>query len=108
MHNYNVKITSMALSDLKEISDTLKTYVSTKSANKFLNAIEKSLQTIRSFPFIGTNKLGELMDDPNYKLLFTGNYVIAYYIGTENVFVYGIADARRNYINLFRQRNFDL
>lgn len=65
---------------------------------KFADTILGSINQLAEFPEMGAVKYDTLMGKHGFRALFMGNYVCVYRIEGDTVYVYHLADARKNYI----------
>ena len=80
---------SEARNELRELLYYYRTNVGSPYAQKFANKILRAIERLADFPEMGVLK---------YDTLFTGQYVCIYKIENNTVFIYHLADARKNYI----------
>lgn len=65
---------------------------------KFADTILGSINQLAEFPEMGAVKYDTLMGKHDFRALFIENYVCVYRIESDTVYVYHLADARKNYI----------
>lgn len=75
-----------------------KTEVGLPYAKKFADTILSSINQLAEFPEMGAVKYDTLMGKHGFRALFIENYVCVYRIESDTVYVYHLADARKNYI----------
>ena len=75
-----------------------KTNVGPKDTRKFSEQILEAVGKLESFPEMGVLRKDTLMGKYGFRALFINQYVCVYKIEDERVFIYHLADARKNYI----------
>ena len=75
-----------------------KTNVGPKDARKFSEQILDAVGKLESFPEMGVLRKDTLMGKYGFRALFINQSVCVYKIEDERVFIYHLADARKNYI----------
>lgn len=75
-----------------------KTNVGSKYARKFSEQVLDAASKLESFPEMGVLRKDTLMGKYGFRALFINQYVCVYKIEDERVFIYHLADARKNYI----------
>lgn len=83
---------------LRESRRFYHTEVGLPYAKKFADTILGSINQLAEFPEMGAVKYDTLMGKHGFRALFMGNYVCVYRIEGDMVYVYHLADARKNYI----------
>ncbi len=95
---------SEARNELRELLHYYQTNVGKPYAQKFMNKTLHAIDVIQllaDFPemgVMGVLKYDTLMGKYGFRALFIGQYVCVYKIEHDTVFVYHLADARKNYI----------
>ena len=85
----------------REFAELLTYYrcqVGLKSAQKFSDKILRSVENLALFPQMGVLKQDTLLGQYGFRALFIEQYVCIYKLTDTCVFIYHIADARKNYI----------
>ena len=72
--------------------------VGTKYARNFSEKIRSAVGQLEKFPEIGVLRQETLMGKHGFRALFVEHYVCIYRIEEDTVYIYHIADARKNYI----------
>ena len=72
--------------------------VGLEAARRFSARILDSVENLSLFPEMGVLKRDTLMGKYGFRALFIEQYVCIYKISEDRVFIYHIADARKNYI----------
>lgn len=75
-----------------------RTNVGNSYAQKFANKILRAIERLADFPEMGVLKYDTLLGKYGFRALFIGQYVCIYKIENNTVFIYHLADARKNYI----------
>nr|WP_241426798.1 MULTISPECIES: type II toxin-antitoxin system RelE/ParE family toxin [Eubacteriales] len=75
-----------------------KTEVGLPYARKFASKILTSVNQLERFPEIGVLKYDTLMGKHGFRALFIDQYACVYKIEGDTVYIYHLADARKNYI----------
>ena len=84
-----------------------KTEVGAPYAKKFADKILRATERLADFPEMGVLKYDTLMGKHNFRALFMEQYVCIYKIERDTVYIYHIADARKNYIyHIFGMESF--
>ena len=98
--NFFVKIEwlSEARNELRELLYYYRTNVGNSYAQKFANKILRAIERLADFPEMGVLKYDTLLGKYGFRALFIGQYVCIYKIENNTVFIYHLADARKNYI----------
>ena len=98
--NFFVKIEwlSEARNELRELLCYYRTNVGSPYAQKFANKILRATERLADFPEMGVLKYDTLLGKYGFRALFISQYVCIYKIENNTVFIYHLADARKNYI----------
>ena len=72
--------------------------VSLDAARKFSVKIQNTIENLSLFPEMGVLKQDTLMGKYGFRAIFIEQYVCIYKIAGDCVYIYHIADARKNYI----------
>ena len=89
---------SEARNELRELLYYYRTNVASPYAQKFANKILRAIERLADFPEMGVLKYDTLLGKYGFRALFIGQYVCIYKIENNTVFIYHLADARKNYI----------
>ena len=89
---------SEARNELRELLHYYQTNVGKPYAQKFMNKTLHAIEQLADFPEMGVLKYDTLMGKDGFRALCIGQYVCVYKIEHDTVFVYHLADARKNYI----------
>ncbi len=103
---YEVLLTKDAARDLEELYNYIFRYDSPESAAYVLNAIKDVVASLADFPNRGSHP-GELqrLGILDYREVFFKPYRVIYRIMDQQVFIYLIADGRRDFRTLLEIRN---
>lgn len=89
--------------EFRDFLNYYNTNVGPKYARKFSSKILDAVGLLASFPEMGVLKQETLMGQYGFRALFIDQYVCIYKIEGSSVWVYHLADARKNYIyHIFR------
>ena len=102
---FRVLLTDAAARDLEDIYDYLAGHDSPASANHVLDQIERVIQSLSEFPYRG-NYPRELLllGIREYRETFFKPYRVIYRVIDEAVYIYLIADGRRDMQSLLARR----
>jgi len=102
---YTVLLTDDAVRDLEDIDDYISAHDSPENADYVLSLIEEILLSLASLPDRGVypEELSSL-GIREYREVFFKPYRIIYRIAGNHVYVYVIADGRRNMLALLSRR----
>lgn len=75
-----------------------KTQVGQPYAEKFAKKVMNAARQLSRFPESGVLRRDTLMGKHAFRVLFLDQYVLIYRTEGETVFIYHLADARKNYI----------
>lgn len=105
---YRVYLTDSASRDLADIDDYLYTHDSAQSADHVLGHIEAALNSLAELPERGSypRELAEL-GIHDYREIYYKPYRIIYRVLEEAIYVYVIADGRRDMQSLLSRRLLD-
>ena len=105
MNRFEIVLTADAERDLEELFDYIARHDSPAAAAHVLDRLEKTTQSLRSFPNRGTYP-AELLDlgIREYRQTFFKPYRVDYRVIGEQVVIYLIADGRRNLQSLLARR----
>ncbi len=100
-----VLLTDDAVRDLEEIDSYIRTHDSPQRADHVLNRLQETLNSVAEFPDRGShpNELLEL-GIRDYREVFFKPYRIIYRVLGDEVYVYLIADGRRDMQTLLSRR----
>ena len=88
----------VAQCEFRDFLSYYKTNVGQKYAQKFSDQVLDAVEKLESFPKMGVLRKDTLMGKYGFRALFINQYVCVYKIEGERVFIYHLADARKNYI----------
>lgn len=95
----------MRIEWLSEASNEFRDYllyyrntVGTKYARAFSDKILSAVGQLAQFPYLGVLRQDTVMGKYGFRALFVAQYVCIYRIEDNTVFIYHLADARKNYI----------
>ena len=89
---------SEAQNEFRGFLQYYKAEVGAPYARKFSDRILSSTEQLAQFPEMGVLKYDTLMGKHGFRALFIDQYVCVYKIEADTVFIYHLADARKNYI----------
>lgn len=89
---------SEARNEYRQLLQYYKTEVGLPYARKFASKILTSVNQLERFPEIGVLKYDTLMGKHGFRALFIDQYACVYKIEGDTVYIYHLADARKNYI----------
>jgi toxin ParE1/3/4 len=102
---FKVRFTDDAARDLEELYEFVSTHDSQSAADHVLAKIEKSIEDLRAFPQRGSYPKELLsLGVKEYRETFFKPYRIIYRIGGGFVYVYLVADGRRDMQSLLARR----
>jgi toxin ParE1/3/4 len=102
---FKVRFTDDAARDLEELYEFVSTHDSLSAAGHVLAKIEKSIEDLRAFPQRGSYPKELLsLGVKEYRETFFKPYRIIYRIGEDSVYVYLVADGRRDMQSLLARR----
>ena len=105
MRQHEVLLTADAERDLEDLFDYIAEHDSNASANHVLDRIEKSIVSLSSFPERGSFPKELLaLGIKDYRQIFFKPYRLIYRVAGKTVFVYLIADGRRDMQQLLSER----
>lgn len=87
-----------AQNEYRDFLTYYKTTVGNKYARGFANRILSSVAQLEQFPELGVLRQDTLMGKHGFRALFIDQYVCIYKIEGDTVYIYHLADARKNYI----------
>lgn len=87
---------SEARDEFRTFLQYYKTEVGAPYARKFSDRILSSTEQLAQFPEMGVLKYDTLMGKHGFRALFIDQYVCVYKIEADTVFIYHLADARKN------------
>lgn len=87
-----------ARNEFREFVTYYATQVGKPYAEKFSKKILHAVAQLADFPELGVLKYDTLMGKYGFRAIFIAQYVCVYKIENDTVFIYHIADARKNYI----------
>ncbi len=103
--NFTVLLTDDAMRDLEDIDDYILEHDSPQNADYVLNKIEEILLNLADLPDRGTYpKELSTLGIREYREVFFKPYRIIYRVLDKNVYVYVIADGRRDMQTLLNRR----
>lgn len=89
---------SEARGEFRAFLQYYKTEVGTQYAERFANKVLSSVEQLSEFPEMGVLKHDSVMGRYGFRALFIDQYVCVYKIEGETVYIYHLADARKNYM----------
>lgn len=102
---FEVLLTGDAQRDLEEIGDYIAAHDTPVKADHVLGRIGKTLETLSSFPLRGTHPAELLaLGIREYRQTFFQPYRMIYRVAGKRVYVYLIADGRRDMQTLLARR----
>lgn len=102
---FEVLLTEDAQRDLEEIGDYIAAHDTPANADHVLERIGKTLETLSSFPQRGTHPAELLaLGIREYRQTFFKPYRMIYRVAGKRVYVYLIADGRRDMQSLLARR----
>ena len=105
MRQYEVLLTADAERDLEDLFDYIAEHDSNASANHVLDRIEKSIESLSSFPERGSFPKELLaLGIKDYRQVFFKPYRMIYRIFEKRVYIYLIVDGRRDMRTLLERR----
>ena len=105
MRQYEVLLTEDAEHDLEDLFDYIAEHDSNASANHVLDRIEKSIESLSSFPERGSFPKELLaLGIKDYRQVFFKPYRMIYRIFEKRVYIYLIVDGRRDMRTLLERR----
>lgn len=103
--NYSVEFTQHAIRDLHELDEYIAEHDSPRAAEHVLESLEKSISALRKFPNKGAYPKELLaLGIKEYREIFFKPYRIVYRVKESTVFLYLIADGRRDFQGLLMRR----
>ena len=87
-----------AQNEYRDFLTYYKTNVGNKYARAFSRKILSAVGQLEQFPEMGVLRRDTLMGKHGFRALFVEQYVCIYKIEADAVYIYHLADARRNYI----------
>lgn len=94
-----VKINDIALKDIIEIKEYIKTE-NISAIKRFSNELKLTLERLSEFPNIGM-KLSKILDiETEYRYLIIKGYIIFYKYDKNNIYIYRIINEKRDYIKI--------
>jgi toxin ParE1/3/4 len=105
--SYEVLFTDDALVDLEELDDYITTHDSPEKADYVLSMIEDAIKSLAQLPNRGSypSELSEL-GIQDYREVFFKPYRVIYRVIGDKVYIYLIADGRRDMQSLLQRRLF--
>ena len=105
MQQHEVLLTEDAERDLEDLFDYIAEHDSNASANHVLDRIEKSIESLSSFPERGSFPKELLaLGIKDYRQVFFKPYRMIYRIFEKRVYIYLIVDGRRDMRTLLERR----
>lgn len=89
---------SEAQYEFRDFLSYYQTQVGPEYARKFSNLILDSVGQLEQFPEMGVLRKDTLMGQHGFRALFIKQYVCVYKICEQTVYIYHLADARKNYM----------
>jgi plasmid stabilization system protein ParE len=104
---HKLEILTSARGEILEIARLHLELVGPASARKITAKIRKSIENLRTHPFMGMALEDKALRQAGYRKLICGNYLCFYRLIGETVFIYHIVDGRTEYKRLFRSLPID-
>jgi toxin ParE1/3/4 len=101
MPDYKIELLSTAWRELDEIADIHLSLVGVKSAEKITNEILDAINNLKNNPYMGCVVDEPMLFNDGYRKLICGKYLCFYKVLGHIVYIYHIADGRRNYSKMF-------
>lgn len=98
---YNIHILPTAWEDLKEIQDYYFLAFDAKTADKVTNNILNSIKILEQFPDSGSRTPDEFLNEQGYRMVICKKQVAIYKHIDNDIYIYHIADTRKDYTKLF-------
>ncbi len=99
--DYKIELLSTAWRELDEIADIHLSLVGVKSAEKITNEILDAINNLKNNPYMGCVVDEPMLFNDGYRKLICGKYLCFYKVLGHIVYIYHIADGRRNYSKMF-------
>ena len=98
---YDIKILPSAWDDLKAIEDYYMIEFDADVALKVSNHILDCIERLEKFPDSGSLTPDNWLNEQGYRMVICKKHVAIYRVIEECIFVYHIADIRKDYVKLF-------
>lgn len=102
MHEDKVKILTPALNDIDRIADYHLIAVGPVSAEKITDKLLESIEKLSEYPLMGTEHSDPVLQKKGYRKLVCGEYICAYRLIDDTVYIYRIVHGSTDYPKLFR------
>jgi len=99
---YKVKILPAAWEDLKQIEDYYLLEFDAETAIKVSSSILNSIEKLEMYPDSGSLTPDKWLNRQGYRMVICEHHVSIYRMTGKTVYIYHIADTRKNYMRLFR------
>lgn len=100
----NIKILPSAWDDLKQIEDYYLMKYDVQTALKVSDHILDCIERLEEFPDSGSLTPDEWLNQQGYRMVICKMHVAIYRLVQNEIFVYHIADTRKDYTKLFYTR----
>jgi len=90
-----------ALEELKEIEDYYNLEFGKKTTEKVLKNILKTIDRLRDFPNSGSLTYDNALNEQGYRMVISKKYIAIYKYIFDTVYIYHIANQKRDYSKLF-------
>ncbi len=98
---YNVCILPSAWEDLKQIEDYYSIKFGPASGLKVVEQILDTIDQLEEFPDLGSRTPDEWLNEMGYHMVISGDFVAFHRVIDTNVFIYHVANVKRDYSKLF-------
>lgn len=99
---YKVEILPSAWEDLKQIEDYYLIEFDAETALTVSNHILDSIERLETFPDSGSMTPDKWLNDLGYRMVICEKHVSIYKMVGDTIYVYHIADTRKDYTKLFQ------
>lgn len=99
---YKIEILPTAWEDLKMIEDYHLINFGIEVALKVSDNILNTIQRLEDFPDSGSMTPDKWLNEQGYRMVICEKQVAIYRVVKQSVYIYHIADVRKNYTKLFR------
>lgn len=108
MAKFTLKILPAALAELLEIKNWYILHFTEKAANKVIFSILESINRLQDFPDLCSLTPDEWLNKKGYRMVICEKHIAICRKVENEIFIYHIFDARRQYVKLFKEfgKNF--
>lgn len=97
----NIRVTHMALNDLKDIKSYIATELSNPiAADNVIKRIIKDYTCLEISPYMGPSLSTKVPFDTDYRFLVSGNYLVFYKVDDEYISIYRVLYGQRDYLSI--------